>query len=281
MAIEQTLSFSTLFKRHVALPSDHGSWVFLFSPLLIGLFAGGNWSQASLYLIIASLAAFLFRQPTSMAVKVYSGRRSKRDLPAAWFWMGVYGLIALLALVGLISHGYAYLLILAVPGVPVFAWHLYLVSRRAERRQLGVEIVGSGVLALAAPAGYWVGVGSAAPTGWLLLALTWLQSAASIVYAYLRLEQREWQAIPPTSMRIKPARRALLYTSFNLLLALGLSLANIIPTLLFIPYALQWVETIWGTLRPAVGYKPTAIGIRQLVVSTLFTILFIITWKIG
>jgi hypothetical protein len=249
--------------------------------MLIGLFAGGNWSLASLYLIIASLAAFLIRQPTSMVVKVYSGRRSKRDLPAAWFWMGVYGLIALLALVGLISHGYAYLLILAVPGVPVFAWHLYLVSQRAERRQLGVEIVGSGVLALTAPAGYWVGVGSAEPTGWLLLVLTWLQSAASIVYAYLRLEQREWQAIPPTSMRIKPARRALLYTSFNLLLTLGLSVASFTPTLLFIPYALQWAETIWGTLRPAVGYKPTAIGIRQLVVSMLFTILFIITWKIG
>ena len=279
--MEPNFNRSTILKRHVALPSDHGSWVFLFSPLLIGLFAGGNWSLASLYLIIASLAAFLIRQPTSMVVKVYSGRRSKRDLPAAWFWIAVYGLIALLALVGLISHGYAYLLVLAVPGVPVFAWHLYLVSRRAERRQLGVEIVGSGVLALAAPAGYWVGVGSAEPTGWLLLLLTWLQSAASIVYAYLRLEQREWQAIPPTSMRIKPARRALLYTSFNLLLALGLSLANITPTLLFIPYALQWVETIWGTLRPAVGYKPTAIGIRQLAVSTLFTILFIITWRIG
>jgi hypothetical protein len=279
--MELNFNRSTILKRHVALPSDHGSWVFLFSPLLIGLFAGGNWSLASLYLIIASLAAFLIRQPTSMVVKVYSGRRSKRDLPAAWFWMGVYGLIALLALVGLISQGYAYLLVLAVPGVPVFAWHLYLVSRRAERRQLGVEIVGSGVLALAAPAGYWVGVGSAEPTGWLLLLLTWLQSAASIVYAYLRLEQREWQAIPPTSMRIKPAQRALLYTSFNLLLALGLSLANITPTLLFIPYALQWVETIWGTLRPAVGYKPTTIGIRQLVVSTLFTILFIITWRIG
>ena len=279
--MELTFNRSTILKRHVALPSDHGSWVFLFSPLLIGLFAGGNWSLASLYLIIASLAAFLIRQPTSMVVKVYSGRRSKRDLPAAWFWIAVYGLIALLALVGLISHGYAYLLVLAVPGVPVFAWHLYLVSRRAERRQLGVELVGSGVLALAAPAGFWVGVGSPEPTGWLLLALTWLQSAASIVYAYLRLEQREWQAIPPTSMRIKPAQRALLYTSFNLLLALGLSLANITPTLLFIPYALQWVETIWGTLRPAVGYKPTAIGIRQLAVSTLFTILFIITWKIG
>jgi hypothetical protein len=281
MEIERTFNFSTLFKRHVALPSDHGSWVFLFSPLLIGLFAGGNWSLVSLYLIIGSLAAFLIRQPTSMAVKMYSGRRSKRDLPAAWFWMAVYGVIALLALIGLIAQGYSYLLILALPGIPVFAWHLYLVSQRAERRQLGVELVGSGVLALAAPAGYWVGVGSPDPTGWILLALTWLQSAASIVYAYLRLEQREWKDVPLKSVRIKSGRRALLYTTFNLLLALGLSLANITPALLFIPYLLQWAETIYGTLRPAVGYKPTAIGIRQLIVSTLFTILFIITWNIG
>jgi hypothetical protein len=281
MAMESSFNFSSVLKRHVALPSDHGSWVFLLSPLLIGLFAGGNWSLASLYLIIAALTAFLIRQPTSMAVKAYSGRRSRRDLQAAWFWIGVYGLIGSLALVGLISQGYAYLLILALPGVPVFAWHLYLVTKRAERRQMGVELVGSGVLALAAPAGYWVGVGSPEPTGWLLLVLTWLQSAASIVYAYLRLEQREWKETPPTAMRIKSGRRALLYTAFNLILAVGLSLAAIVPTLLFIPYLLQFAETLWGTLRPAIGYKPTAIGIRQLVVSTLFTISFILTWNIG
>jgi hypothetical protein len=29
-----------IFVRHIALPQDHGSWVFLLSPLLIGLFAG-------------------------------------------------------------------------------------------------------------------------------------------------------------------------------------------------------------------------------------------------
>ena len=58
------------FKRYIALPSDHGSWVFLLSPLLIGLFAGGHWTPAILYLLSGALAAFLLRQPASAAVLI-------------------------------------------------------------------------------------------------------------------------------------------------------------------------------------------------------------------
>lgn len=113
-----------------AITSEHGSWVFLLSPLLIGLFIGDTFTFASFFLVIAVLAAFLIRQPVTIAVKAYSGRRSRADLPGARFWILVYG----------------------------------------------------------------------------------------------------------------------------------------------------WMETIYGTLRPAVGYKPTRIGIRQLIISTLFTLCFILSW---
>jgi hypothetical protein len=268
------------FRRMVALPSEHGAWVFLLSPLLIGLFAARHFSLASMFLIIAALAAFLLRQPVSILVKAYSGRRPRSDLPAARFWMVVYGLIGLAALIELILLGHSYLIWLALPGIPVFLWHLILVSRRAERRQAGVEIIGSGVLALSAPAAYWVGVGQPDPTGWWLFILCWLQSAASIVYAYLRLEQRDLKTVPDRPTRIGMARRALLYTTFNLVAVLILSIRAILPQYLFLPYALQWVETLWGTMNPAVGVKPTRIGMRQLAVSSLFTILFIITWLV-
>ena len=172
------------------------------------------------------------------------------------------------------------MLLLALPGVPVFAWHLFLVSRRAERRQFAVELVGTGVLALAAPAAYWVGVGSPDPMGWWLFGLTWFQSAASIVYAYLRLEQRGLDEMPDVHVRLKMGRRALLYTTFNFLAVTGFSLAGWLPALLPLAYAVQWLESLWGALvRPAVGYKPTAIGFRQLAVSTLFTAVFILTWQ--
>lgn len=270
----------SLFIRTIAIPQDHGSWVFLLSPLLIGLFAGGRFTLASLFLVIAAMAAFLLRQPVTVAVKAYSGRRPRTDLPAARFWIIVYGLAALAALAGLVLQGFWDVLLLAVPGLPVFAWHLYLVSRRAERKQAGVEILATGVLSLAAPAAYWIGTGSYDPLGWALWLLTWLQSAASIVHAYMRLEQRSLPEVPPRAERWQMGRRALLYTSFNLALSIAGGISGLLPVFIFAPFLLQWLETLWGITHPAVGVKPTRIGLRQLLVSTLFTILFIFTWRL-
>jgi O-antigen/teichoic acid export membrane protein len=267
------------FRKQVFLPQDHGSWVFIFSPLLVGLFAGKNFGVASAFLVLAAVAAFLLRQPVTMAVKAYSGRRGRSDLPAARFWIVLYGMIILSALVGLIWMGFAYVLLLAVPGAPVFAWHLWLVSKREERRQVNVELIATGVLALAAPAAFWVGIGRYDPLGWWLWVLAWFQNAASIVYAYLRLEQREWKEVPTTSELWRAGWRAFAYTTFNLATSLGLSVVSVLPRFIFLPYLVQWLETVWGILHPAVRWKPVRIGIRQLIVSILWTILFIATWR--
>jgi hypothetical protein len=229
------------------------------------------------------MSAFMIRQPMAVIVKAYSGRRPKSDLAAARFWVLIYGSIAALALLGLILQGYGYVLNLAIPGAPVFAWHLWLVSQRAERKQAGIEIVATGVLALAAPAAYWVGIGRYDPLGWWLFLWAWLQSAASIAYAYLRLEQRDLKPDQLTaesrSELWKMGRRAFLYTSFNLSASLILGWANLIPQLIFIPFLIQWLETIWGITHPAAGWKPIRIGMRQFIVSMLWTILFIMVNK--
>jgi hypothetical protein len=78
--------WKSYFRKQIFLPQDHGSWVFIFSPLLVGLFAGGQFNLQSLYLTIAAIGAFLVRQPVTITVKAYSGRRAKNDLPAARFW---------------------------------------------------------------------------------------------------------------------------------------------------------------------------------------------------
>jgi len=276
------LRIGRYFRRHVALTNEHGSWVFLLSPLIVGLVAGGRWSVDSFYIIFTSLAGFLIRQPITILVKIYSGRRTRRDLPAALFWIVVYGLIGTVSMYALVMRGFGYILILIVPAIPVFIWHLYLVSKRAERRQIGVGIVASGVLALSAPAGYWIGKGEPTIMGWVLWLLMWLQSAASILYAHLRLKQRELDKIPNISKRLSMSRRALLYTTFNLIGVLVSSITGFLPQWLYLPYGLQWLETMWkGIIKPPVDVKPTHIGIRQLIISSLFTILFIIAWQLN
>jgi hypothetical protein len=267
------------FRKQIFLPQDHGSWVFIFSPLLVGLFAGKQFTLASMYLVIAAVTAFLVRQPITIAVKAYAGRRAKSDLSAARFWIVIYSMMILLALIGLMSAGFGYVLLLAIPAAPVFMWHLWLVSKREERRQVNVEVLATGVLALAAPAAYWVGLGHYEPLGWWLGGLTWFQNAASIVYAYLRLEQREWIKVRGRAALWRSGQHAFAYTTFNLVSSLGLALFSLLPRLIFLPYLLQWMETLWGIFHPAVKWKPTRIGIRQLVVSIVWTILFLVTWR--
>jgi hypothetical protein len=248
--------------------------------LLIGLFAGGRWRTASTYLVVASLAAFFVRQPITILVKIRAGRRNASERPAALFWTVVYAAIGVLHVGGLVARGYGYLLYLAVFGVPVFVWHLALIYRREERRQMVVEIVGAGVLALAAPAAYWVGLAHYDSRGWLLFALCWAQSGASIVYAYLRLAQRVLPTAPPPAERLRMGTHALLAASANVAAVAALSIAGLAPRWLPVPFALQWAESVYGTMRPAVGYRPKRIGLRQLGVTTGFTVLFILTWRL-
>ena len=270
---------SKYLRKQIAVPQDHGSWVFIITPLVIGFYLSGHFTTPAIYLLTAALAAFFIRQPMTMAVKAYAGRRPRTDLPAARFWILVYGFIALLMLVGLGLRGFLDVIYLAVPGFAIFSWHLYLVSKRDERKQASLEVVACGALALAAPAAYWIGRGSYEPLGWALWLLIWFQSAASIVHAYMRLEHRKQAQIPERSAQLQIGRRALMYTSFNLLVSILLGIFSIIPAFLFFAYLSQWLETLWWMFNPDIKAKPVAIGVRQMIVSTLYIVLFLIFWS--
>jgi len=273
------IQIKRFLNRIIAIPQDHGAWVFLLSPMLIGIVIGQTAGWDTLLLVISSLMIFLVRQPVAMLVKTYSGRRTRADLPVAFFWACLYTLIIASSMLGLVLIDRAFVLLIFIPGVLVFCWHLYLVFRRRERQQTGLEIVATGFLSLTAPAAFWVGKDTYDPAGWTLWLLIWLQSSASIIHASMRLKQRSLVSLPSPAIRWKMAWRPLLYTSFNTLFVTGLILAQMVAPFLLLPYVLQWAETIWGAMHPAVGWKPTRIGLRQLIVSTLFTILFVLSWR--
>lgn len=248
------------------------------SPLLIGLVAGGRWQTTSLYLVVAAICGFLVRQPVTIAVKALSGRRSRQDLPAALFWTGLYSSFALVLMLGLHLRGCTYVLYLAIPGILAFAWYLYLVSRREERGKIQMGLLAAAVLALVAPAGYWIGKGSPEPFGWLLWALAWAQSAASVICVYLRLQQRSLSESPDRRRLLQRAIPAIASCSVNLLGVLLLGAMGITAQWLFVAFLPQWLEALCCISHPAIGWKPTRIGYRQLAISSLFTALFVLIW---
>ena len=117
------------------------------------------------------------------------------------------------------------------------------------------------------------------PGGWLLWLLVWAQSAASILHAYMRLEQRALTALPSLAHRFRMGRGALLLSSLNVVVAAVLGAIALAPQWIAAPFAVQLTETLLGVLIPAMGRKPRQIGTRQLVVSTLFTVVFILIWR--
>jgi hypothetical protein len=277
----QPVSFSKVLRaKHIAIPSEHGAWIFLFSPLLIGLAIGGL-SKGTLPLVLAMLSAFLVRQPVTMLVKIFSGRRPKNDLYASLIWFLIYSLVLLISLFVLLLQKSIFILFLAVPAIPVFIWHLWLVSKRAERRQIWIEIAASVVLASAAPATYWVGLQRYDSIGWLLWGLSWLQVAGTILYAYLRLNQRQLKERPPQKELFKMSSGSFQFNTALFAGVLILAFAGWIPTYLPLAFLIQPLEVVWGTYHPSISVSPKRIGIRQLIISSLFTIVFIITWFLG
>ncbi len=264
------------FRKRIAIPQEHGSWMFLLLPLLVGMRAGGAFPVASWYLIVAALAGFLMRQPILALTKIRAGRRPASDRPAAWFWIVVYGTIAGLHIGGLVYRGFGFVLHLAVPALPVAAWHAWLVMHRAERRQELMEILAAGALALSAPAAMWIGSGVYDPDGWLLWLLTWQASAAMIVHTYLRLDQRTWPEVPPLPERLRAGRRSLAVSGTGLLTVVAFASAGLASWALLAPFAILVIEARLGALLPAVGQRPRRIGFRQLAVSIAVTAAFLL-----
>ena len=274
-----TKTSSRWLKKIYALPAEHGAWALWLGPLAIGIGAGGWNGAPTLLLALTQLFVFLSRQPLVILVKALSGRRSRADAAPASIWLIVYAALAAIFGVMLIAAGYTQLVWVVVPSVPMLIWQIGLVRERAER-QMTIELAGSGMLALAAPTAYYVATRTADATAIWLWILCWLQSAAAIVYVYLRLAQRRLTEAPPVAERLRMGRRAMTYAAVNLAISIGLALARLVPPLTPVAFAAMLAQVVGGTRAPGVGVKPTRIGFAQVGATVVFAVLMIIAYRV-
>jgi len=276
--IVPTTSQSRWVKKIYALPAEHGAWALWLGPLAIGIGVAG-WNDApTLWLVLAQLCAFLARQPLVILVKALSGRRSRSDVAPSLAWLIGYASLAAIFGVVLMASGYTQLVWIIAPIAPMLIWQVWLVRERAER-QMTIELAGSGMLALAAPTAYYVATGAVDAQAMLLWIQCWLQSAAAIVYVYLRLAQRRLTEAPPMPERWRMGRRAMLYAAVNCTGSIGLAVLRVAPPLTPIAFATMLVQAIGGTRTPGIGVKPTRIGFAQVGATVVFAALMILAYR--
>jgi YwiC-like protein len=274
----RTRSLRSTLKQYV-IPPEHGGWFLWIGPFLLGAVAAGEFKIDLLLLLLLIAAGYLSRQPLIILVKALAGRRARADaVPALRVFVLIVAAAALL-FAALLLRGHLYLLWLGLPALPVLALQLWLVARRQER-QMGIELIGSGVLALAAPAAYWVGLAKLETTGWWLWALSWLYNASAIVYVYLRLQQRRLPAVLEWGERWRQGGRVLLYSGFNLAITLALAALALLPPFVPAVYALALLHFIYGISIPAVGARPVRIGVEQSSATLVFYLLLALAFRI-
>jgi hypothetical protein len=252
------LDRSRLWKKHYALPSEHGAWSWWLGPFLVGIAAARLPGWDLLILLVAAFASFFLHQPAAIATRALAGRRPEKDLGLALPWVGAYALVAISTVAWLVLLGLTY--------------------RKAERRQMAVEMVGAGVMALWAPAAYWVGGGSDHLEPWILWALTWAQSMGAIANVYLRLEQRRWAAVPLRGERLRAGRRTLVHHLLGGLLSVAFAASGLAPWLTVAAFGAVLADAIDSILRPMVGVRPPQIGFRQLASTSLFVALMLVAY---
>jgi hypothetical protein len=280
MSTPATLRTQSRWLRKIyALPAEHGAWALWLGPLAVGVGAAGWNGAPTLLLVLAQLFAFLARQPLVILVKALSGRRSRADVAPALAWTTGYAILAAFFGLTLIALGYVQLLWVIAPIVPMLIWQVWLLRNRAER-QMTIELAGSGMLALAAPTACYVASGALDATALWLWILCWLQSAAAIVYVYLRLAQRRLSEMPPMAERWRMGRRAVAYAAFNFIASSALAILGVLPPLTPVAFAAMLWQAVGGTRAPCVGVRPQRIGFAQVGATAVFAALLIIAYRI-
>ena len=282
MTSSPTFSFARFGRKHIALPQQHGAWALWLGPFIAGAVIGGRLTWGLVWLTLAMLGMFLALQPLTIWVKTLAGRRPADERGPALAWLGLYGLLALAGAAGLAGTGQAWVFSLGALMAPMLTWQMWLVAQRAERGQVWVEAAGAAALALSAPAAEAVSAGAFTGRSLGLGMLCALQAVGAIVYVYACLAYRRLKTAPPWPDRWALARASMGWNGLALAGAAALSWAGWAPAWASAGFALMLAEVLYGALwRPPVGVKPVLIGVRQTVVSSLFSLALIWAYRAG
>lgn len=267
--MSRTIALSRTTLKSVAIPVEHGGWMFLFEPILLGL--GVGLTAPGALLGLAALGAFLTRHPLKIAI---DDRRKDRRYPrTAWAerFALLYGACAALAFSAAVvtAPGLYWLpLLLAAPLALV---QLYFDGNKRSR-DITAEL--SGALALGSVAAAAVLMaGWALPNALALWAVLAARAVTAILYVRARLRAEYGKPVNPLPV----------WTAHGVALVLTAILAALgfAPWLGVVAIALLVARSLGGLSRWRRPARPQTVGIHEMLLGFATVILVAAGYWLG
>jgi len=250
--------------RGIALPNEHGSWGFLFEPLVAALAIAP--SKASVWIALAAVGAFLMRQPLKILLSDLAEGRNLPQTAAALKFVIVYGAISLTGFTGSLLWAEPFVFLPFALIFPLAVYQIYCDFSR-QARNLLPEMTGaaaisstSAVIALAGGRTYL-----AAAALWTVFIVRLIPS---ILYVRnrLRLEKGKTYSVFPVV--------------FWHVIAIGLvgllAFSRLIPYLTLPVFAVLLGRAGWGLSPYRKRVKAMKIGIMEVIYGTLLVVAVIL-----
>lgn len=255
------------------LPREHGAWVMLYVPFVLGALVAGGFNLPALLLLVAASAIFISRE--SLLTWWRARRRNRPSGNAGWLLL-IYLAAATLFGAPLILFYRLYLLIpLALAGTALLIFN----GREAaqmEDRSITNEVLAICAMTLTAPAAYYVVRGAWDSTACWLWGLSALFFASSIYYVRLRvlsLNQRRQEA------RRQVWQHCVLYHGSLLVALLVLALTGRLHLFVLIAFTPILARTFIELIKPSTRVNFKLAGMLELAWSVIFLVFITLTFR--
>jgi hypothetical protein len=255
--------------KGIVLPAEHGSWGFLFEPLLAGLLVA--FSASSVWIALFVIGAFLARQPLKILFTDVRMKRWIEQTSVAFKFLIVFGLLSLAGFVGSVLSAPAAAFVPFLMVAPLGLYQIYCDSSKLSR-ELIPEVTGaiaiSSSITVITLANGWSPV--AAYALWAIFAARLI---SSIIYVRnrLRLEkQKPYSAIAPFFVHLAA-----------LLMISAFAVYGLASKLTVMMFLVLLVRSCWGISRYRKRVKAVRIGIWEVIYGTLTALSVVVGWYLA
>lgn len=267
--------------QKIPLPREHGAWVMLFTPCILGTLLAPQIALHVVLLYIAILGAFLARHPFIFLLKTRTHKNREAQRQHMTMWLALYGVVSMGAgALLLFAYQLTWLLYFAFAAVIGLGldtwWHL-----KREGMSAKAEYAGVIAMSLSAPAAYYVASGTLPWQAFALCLLCILYFGGSIFYVKLKVRTQPKAPCPVSTLqKLRVGKVNATYHLFALTLVSILAALGTLPLwtpLAFLPVT---IKAMWGTFQWQTKQELNLmrLGIYECVHALVFSVMIILTF---